>query len=276
MQLIDLYFNKDQEDDQMHVHNAIYNTLHSGNFSYEMSRGIGDYLFLYFKTPTLLHVSEKTYTIYEPSVIIFSPYTPFRYLSISERYYDDYIHFAPDEEDDFLNKLHFPLNVPVKVSNNKSISSITKEICEEWQHSTTYLLEIHFHLMKLLMYRIDESWIDYNVSNSDVLYYEQLKNVQEKIHQNPQKNWRIIDLASEVMISPAYFQVLYKKAFGITCLTDVINTKLTAAKEYLLSTDMSIAAIAEELGYNEVYHFIRQFKKYIGLTPGAFRKKMRQ
>ena len=81
-------------------------------------------------------------------------------------------------------------------------------------------------------------------------------------------------MADQVSLSHAYFQVLYKKAFGVTCMTDVIETKITFAKEYLVSTDMSVASIAEELGYTQVYHFIRQFKKCTGFTPGAFRKSM--
>ena len=30
--------------------------------------------------------------------------------------------------------------------------------------------------------------------------------------------------------------------------------------------------LAEELGYNDQYHFIRQFKARTGLTPGLYRK----
>ena len=89
------------------------------------------------------------------------------------------------------------------------------------------------------------------------------------------KNWKIKDLAKETTLSPAYFQVLYKKAFGTTCLSDIIDNKIATAKEYLLSTDMSVADISVELGYSQVYHFIRQFKKSTGVTPGAFRKSMR-
>lgn len=79
-------------------------------------------------------------------------------------------------------------------------------------------------------------------------------------------------MANEVMLSPAYFQILYKQAFGVTCMTDVIHTKIQTAKKLLTSTDMLVSEIADELGYNQVYHFIRQFKKITGITPGAFRK----
>jgi AraC-like DNA-binding protein len=56
-------------------------------------------------------------------------------------------------------------------------------------------------------------------------------------------------------------------------MTEVINAKLEQAKLLLTSTELPISAVAAETGYNEVYHFIRQFKKSTGMTPGAFRKK---
>lgn len=108
--------------------------------------------------------------------------------------------------------------------------------------------------------------------NQDIPYFDKLYKVRQMIQKNPEENWKIQQMADEVSLSPAYFQVLYKKAFGVTCMTDVIQTKVAATKEYLLSTDMSVASIAEELGYAQVYHFIRQFKKYAGLTPGLFVK----
>ena len=40
--------------------------------------------------------------------------------------------------------------------------------------------------------------------------------------------------------------------------------KLEKAKLLLTSTEHSVSDIAAEVGYNEVYHFIRQFKKSTG------------
>lgn len=259
----------------MHIHNAIYNTVHENGFSLSRDSGIADFLLLYIKTPTLLQVRDKSYTITEPSVVIISGYTPYKYISVSSPYCDDYIHFLPRDTDDFLTKLHFPLNQPIKINNHDIIDSIIQDICIEYYQPSEYVLEVHYYQTMLLMTRIGESWSAQHYQNSEVPYFHDLLKIRKKILSDPSINWKIKDLAKEITLSPAYFQVLYKKAFGTTCLSDIIENKITTAKEFLLSTDMSITEIASELGYSQVYHFIRQFKKSTGVTPGAFRKSMR-
>ena len=88
--------------DIMHIHNAIYNTIHKDGISLSRASGIADFLLLYIKTPTLLQVYENTYTITDPSVVIISGYTPYKYLSVTKPYCDDYIHFLPRDTDGFL------------------------------------------------------------------------------------------------------------------------------------------------------------------------------
>ena len=110
--------------------------------------------------------------------------------------------------------------------------------------------------------------------NTSVPHYYDLLQVRDAILSSPDRPWRVEELAELAHLSPSYFQVVYKKAFGLTCMTEVINAKLEQAKLLLTSTELSVSVVATEVGYNEVYHFIRQFKKSTGMTPGAFRKKV--
>lgn len=260
----------------MHIHYISYNGFHSEPFfTFERNHGMADFLLVNFKSPCFLTIRDKSYTLSEPSAVLFSPYTPLKYTAMTDSYYDDYLHFAPIDKDDFLSKLHFPLNTPIKIKNERAISPILKCISDEHHNNTDYLLDIQYHHIMLLMLRIAEEWNAYNRANSEIPYFDKLQALRSQIQKNPSASWRISDMAAQVMLSPAYFQVLYKRAFGVTCMTDVIQAKLDVAKELLLSTDMPVSAIAEEAGYSHVYHFIRQFKKSTGITPGAFRKGLR-
>lgn len=258
----------------MRIHHAIYHSAHRGEFEYERENGAPDHLLLYFKTPTMLNVDGDIYTITKPSIVLFSSYKRHKYVSMSDEYFDDFIHFEADEEEDFLKELHFPLNRPIQISNEMCISGIIKAVCEEWNNTSIYSLQIQHHQMMLLFWRLAEEWKIQSDLHSEVPHFDRLSAIRQEIQRRPEKNWRVQEMAEQAALSPAYFQVLYKKAFGVTCMTDVIETKISQAKEYLLSTDMSVASIAEELGYTQVYHFIRQFKKQTGMTPGAFRKTM--
>lgn len=58
-------------------------------------------------------------------------------------------------------------------------------------------------------------------------------------------------------------------------VSEIIETrKLTEAKNLLIATDLTIAEIGFELGYNEKTYFTHAFKRKTGITPSEFRKDM--
>ncbi len=257
----------------MYIHHVSCDSSHGSSFSHKQEDGVANYLFVHFKSPTLLIVNQKTYSIAPPSIILFSPYTPFQYRALCDGYCDDYLHFAPDDEEEFASKLHFPMNIPITILNDLLISDLFQAVSREYYMPSACHLAVQYHHLMLLSLRIGDEW-SRQQPDCNIPYFEPLSALRKKIRENPSHPWRISDMADEVMLSPAYFQVLYKRAFGVTCIADVIQAKTDLAKELLLSSNLSIAAIAEELGYSQVYHFIRQFKKSTGITPGAFRKML--
>ncbi len=44
------------------------------------------------------------------------------------------------------------------------------------------------------------------------------------------------------------------------------------AKNLMVSTDLRMYEISERVGYHNVEHFNRMFKKSFGVSPGDFRK----
>ncbi|MBQ1935624.1 MAG: helix-turn-helix transcriptional regulator, partial [Clostridia bacterium] len=76
-----------------------------------------------------------------------------------------------------------------------------------------------------------------------------------------------------VQLSRSRFSVLYQKIFHVSPIRDLIRARIERACYYLSSGTQSIPEIAELCGYQNEYHFIRQFKEETGMTPGAFRNK---
>ncbi|MBR1723503.1 MAG: helix-turn-helix transcriptional regulator, partial [Ruminococcus sp.] len=76
-----------------------------------------------------------------------------------------------------------------------------------------------------------------------------------------------------VHISAPYLQELYKKAFGISCMNDVIECRIAYAKSLLVISDMRIEEIATRCGYKSLIHFSRQFRKITGSSPTEWRRE---
>lgn len=257
----------------MYVHYVILDSVHDSNYVADRPTGRIDYLFIFVKTPCTFIIDNHIYSIVYPSVILLDSYIPHRYFANDTQYVDDYLHFAVNDRNVFLKKLTFPLNQPIQISSNSFISDILKMIYKEFIQENRGSDQVYALMIELLMLKVGEEWATYQKHYSDIPHYSDLLAIRNLILNNPNQMWTIEELAQKTHLSYAYFQVMYKKAFGTTCINDVIHTKIAQAKLLLTSTTLSVNQISQELGYNEVYHFIRQFKKSTGNTPGAFRKK---
>ena len=90
---------------------------------------------------------------------------------------------------------------------------------------------------------------------------------------SPQNEGRSIEeLARQADLSPSRFYALYRSLYGTSPHADRILARLDSAKNRLLYGSESVSRIAEDLGYENTTHFIRQFKAHTGVTPSFYRK----
>ena len=89
---------------------------------------------------------------------------------------------------------------------------------------------------------------------------------------HPEYDWNVDFMTRRINLGRTRFQTLYKETFGISPIDDVINARVRLAKDRLKYTSRSISEIAEMCGYKSTEHFIRQFSKITGMTPGNFRR----
>ena len=100
----------------------------------------------------------------------------------------------------------------------------------------------------------------------------QLKKIYEFINAHYHESIGLQDVAKHFGFSAAYLTELVRKRTGEPINRWIIKRRLTAARTLLLETEKSVEQIAEEVGYLSLNHFFRQFRKYYGNSPGAWRK----
>ena len=81
------------------------------------------------------------------------------------------------------------------------------------------------------------------------------------------------DVADHVNLSAEYFTKLFKRETGQNIKEYIALSKVTAAKEMLEHSNISVGMIALELGYSYFSHFTQVFKKYENMTPSEYRSK---
>jgi AraC family transcriptional regulator len=80
------------------------------------------------------------------------------------------------------------------------------------------------------------------------------------------------EIAGTFEVSPYHFAHLFKRATGVPPHRYVMQRRIEKAKQLLRSTELSIAAIALEVGCASQSHFSDLFHRATGVTPHAYRK----
>ncbi|MUT67424.1 AraC family transcriptional regulator [Paenibacillus sp. NEAU-GSW1] len=81
-------------------------------------------------------------------------------------------------------------------------------------------------------------------------------------------------IAGRLGFSTAYCNRLFHEAFGLSPRQYLSQVKLQLAKRWLLDLSISVSDIALRLGYRDIAHFSRQFKRWSGVSPSDYRKSL--
>lgn len=94
---------------------------------------------------------------------------------------------------------------------------------------------------------------------------------QSVILNNLDYHYDLEDYAHLAAMSLSSFKRKFKQSFGVSAGKWLRMQRLERAKSLLITSERTIADIANEVGYENSSHFIRAFKNEYGQTPHAFR-----
>lgn len=93
------------------------------------------------------------------------------------------------------------------------------------------------------------------------------------MHARPSEDWTTEALASEACLSRSAFAGRFTKLIGAPPMRYLLNWRMQLAKQKLKSSQLMIAQIAFELGYESETSFTRAFRRETGLPPAAWRER---
>jgi len=106
---------------------------------------------------------------------------------------------------------------------------------------------------------------------SIVLSARQVRRVRDYVCQNLGSDIGLSELADQTGLSPHYFSLLFRRAFGVPPYRYVLSARIDRARQLLSERGMSISEIALELGFADQSHFSRVFKSFARVTPRQYR-----
>lgn len=252
-----------------------YNHVHDESFEINRPDGIDSWLFLFIRTPGLFCYDGNEIVAKPNSFVIFSSGFPHYYKAYNEAYADDWFHFMATKEDiSLFHSLNIPLNTVVPLTNTNTLNASIRNMIYEFNSDNLYktdLIDLNFHLLLYKLVRILHNNNTF-YTTKDSIYFTRMQALREDIYNNPQIERSVDSMAAELSMSRSAFQHNYKNIFGKSVMKDIINSRLRKVKFYLSTSDMTLEDIAQQCGYHNQLHLIRQFKQYCGLTPTEYRR----
>ncbi len=109
------------------------------------------------------------------------------------------------------------------------------------------------------------------VNHAKAAQAKYIAGVMKYIENNYAEKISLQELARIALLSPNHLCKVFKEAAGITVSEYIQKLRLDKACRLLSDTDMTLAEIAVEVGYQDVGYLRRMFKKELGQTPSKYR-----
>ena len=98
-----------------------------------------------------------------------------------------------------------------------------------------------------------------------------VRDVIAYVHENYSRPIRNTDIADALHYNPSYMNRLFKSYTGMTVRAFLIDYRINAATDLLISTDLPIAEVASLVGFTDLPHFTKTFKAHTGASPTDYR-----
>ena len=253
-----------------------YNYKHGEDFVIDHPRGGGCRFMLLIKEPAVFVIGGVRQFAEKNSFIMFSPDMPHSYRARYKTYCDDWLYLDMQPGDlEHLRELGIPENELVHLGSIDELSLLIRQLA--YEHYSPLedhgLIEQHYleiFLLKLSRALRSRESIPGALSDkrSGLIW------LRNTIYASPDGIPDVSGLAGWVGMSRSGLQHLYKKTFGVSLMTDIINGRMMRAKELLSSTDLPIREISQRCGYTNEYGFLKRFKLYFGMTPTQMRESI--
>lgn len=246
-------------------------------FTVEKPEGDSYYWFLLFLSDVYIGTGEEKKLYKSGTAMVYSPDHPQFYHHPFSGFSNDWFQFSGEEAADFLKEIDFPVNTPFQVDQVEEIHDRIRRMEREYfmrDKNSLYMLDALLRELFLYLSRL------YNQKLKGAQEYHgmelRFRQARSIIMSHLDEPWTIDDMANLLRLSPSRFSHIYTSIFHISAKQNLLNERMNQAKLLLQSQNYSIGEVAAKVGYDNIYHFSKQFKKVTGMSPLEYRKSFNE
>ena len=211
----------------------------------------------------------KHITARKGDTVILDCYKPHEYYT-NDSFESVWIHISGANSTDIFNEIESTEGNLIKCKDIQHLRKLLFRVFDSMKGETpttelNYSLDIYKIFTELLNPQSAKT-------KGEISYEDSVHKVKEYIAENLNENLTIKDLAESVNMSSSHFSRVFKQQTGFSPYDYILISRINRAKYLLQTTNMTIASVAYEVGFNSESNFIYYFTENEGISPGKFRK----
>ncbi len=233
---------------------------------FAFSKGEQDYhlVALILSGSAQYRMNRKTFTVQKGDVVFFRKGTHYNAKVISNELWEHIVIAFRTEG----NMDQFPPDGVIKVSHGNRFEELFRQIYSVWsQCGFGYKIQTKAILHQILFSLIREN-VSHLLGRNTAL--QALKAAADYVEQNYREKITVEELAERSGYSPSHFARVFTKVYDTSPIQYVNQIRIMHAKNLLRTGQYTIAEIAQECGFSNVYYFSRCFKQITGTTPAKW------
>jgi AraC-like DNA-binding protein len=153
-----------------------------------------------------------------------------------------------------------------------TLVELVREESREWRPAREIILA---RLLEVLLIEALRSTAGTAASPSLVrgLADERLAIAIRRMHESPAKAWTVAQLAKEAALSRSAFFERFSRAVGVAPMEYLLGWRMALAKDLLRHKEVTVAEVAEHVGYRSASTFSVAFTRHVGLPPTHYARK---
>lgn len=249
----------------MKILNVGVSKRENGRFVTDRVLAEGDYSFILFKSRTVV-IIDTSYVETESGTFMLADASSRQYYRPADgaEFVHDFITLRPETEEEKRLIGAIPVFRLLRAHAPEFLSAALTDIHKEQISNNRFKWQILPYLCDIFLYRVQADISMQKDPPRGGVHYERLNRLRGEIYSRPGDAWTVESMSRAAHLSASYFQYLYKEYFAVSCMNDVICARMELAEDLLKHTGMKVSEIAEQCGYRNVEHFIRQFKSRHG------------
>lgn len=177
-----------------------------------------------------------------------------------------YIKFYPSKGALYTTTITTPIKAEGRIREDL-------EIIEQLSSNRSYQsLKLRNHYFNDLIITLLTKF-DKNVQPTTLPIHTAIDNAIEYIENNLKQKITVSSVANAIGVSVSSLESKFVSITGKSVYDYVIGARLRLSLQLLSTTALTITAISEKCGYDNVFYFCNAFKKMIGCTPTQYRQR---